>query len=496
MARIALAGFLHETNTFAPAPTTYADFASRPSGLTFLHGGDVAAYARIPRATGGFIAAAAPAGHEVVPLLWCSAEPGGTVTNDAFERVMAEMLQRLVEAGRFDAVYLDLHGAMATEHYDDAESETLRRVRAIVGPDVPIVASLDLHGNIGAPSAALSDALVAYRTYPHIDMRETGGRAFALVARILARGPLGKAWRKLPFLMPLHRQTTVADPCRAIYAEMARIEAEPGMASMSLLPAFPMADVPVLAPVVLAYADTQARADAAADRFVAAIMAREAEFAPGLKTPEEAIELARSAPAGKPVIFADVQDNSGAGGTSDTIGIIAALVKAKVDDAIVAIIYDPDSAAKAHAAGIGKTVALDLGGKLVPGQRPFRGDFVVETLADGPFPLTGPMGKGNLANVGKVAQVRIGGVRVVVASKRTQCLDQAYFRHAGLEPKDHRIVVVKSTNHYRCDFQDMAGAIVDVAAPSVYDVNPAHLVWRKLPPGLRLYGKGPAVPSK
>jgi len=131
----------------------------------------------------------------------------------------------------------------------------------------------------------------------------------------------------------------------------------------------------------------------------------------------------------------------------------------------------------------------------VPGQRPFHGDFVVEALADGPFALTGPMGRGNTANLGKVAQVRIGGVRVVVSSKRTQCLDQAYFRHAGLEPVQHRVVVVKSTNHYRCDFQDMAGAIFDVAAPSVYDVNPASLAWRKLPAGLRLYGKGPAVPA-
>jgi microcystin degradation protein MlrC len=493
MARIAVAGFLHETNTFA-SPTRYGDFASRPSGLGFLRGPALEPFATIPRGTGGFVTAALDAGHAIVPLMWCSAEPGGIVTSDAFERVMAEMLDRLAAALPFDALYLDIHGAMVAERYDDGEAEILRRVRAIVGEAMPLATSLDLHGNIGAGMVAGADAMVAYRTYPHVDMRETGARAFALIERLLARGKLAKARRALPFLMPIHRQSTYTEPCRAIYAELARIEAsDPRIASLSLLPGFPMADVPMCGPVVLAYADDQARADAAADALTAFIAAREAEFAPHLKTPEEAIAAAASAPAGKPVIFADVQDNSGAGGTSDTTGILEALVRAKVPDAIVAIVFDAESVAKAHAAGEGAEVTLDLGGKLVAGQRPYHAAFKVEKLIEGPFKLTGPMGKGLNADLGKVARLAIGGVRVVVSSKRTQCLDQAYFRCVGLEPADHRIVVVKSSNHYRADFQPIAGAVFDVAAPAVYDVNPANLAWRKLPRGLRLYGGGPAV---
>jgi microcystin degradation protein MlrC len=192
-------------------------------------------------------------------------------------------------------------------------------------------------------------------------------------------------------------------------------------------------------------------------------------------------------------VLADVQDNAGAGGTSDTVGMIEALVRAEAPDAVVGILYDPDSAAKAHAAGEGKTVTLDLGGKLVRGQKPFRASFVVEKVADGPFPLTGPMGSGLNANLGKVACLRIGGVRIVVASGRTQCNDQSYFRHAGIEPAEHKLIVVKSTNHYRADFESLADAVVAVAAPSVYDVNPANLAWHHLPKGTRLFGKGPAV---
>lgn len=164
----------------------------------------------------------------------------------------------------------------------------------------------------------------------------------------------------------------------------------------------------------------------------------------------------------------------------------------KVDDAVLAILHDPASAQAAHRAGKGATITIDLGGKLVPGHKPFRGSFVVEALADGPFALTGPMLKGNTGNLGKVAQLRIGGVRVVVSEGRTQCLDQAYFRHAGIEPKDHRLVVVKSTNHYRADFGPMAERIVEVAAPGLSSMDPASLPFTKLRDGIRMNGKGPA----
>lgn len=494
MPRVAIAGFLHETNTFAPTETQYADFGKVAALPGFLRGQQIVDNPRFPLATGGFVEKAKAANWELFPIMWCFAEPDGYVTANAFERVMAEIIRGLAENGPFDGVYLDLHGAMVTREHHDAEAEILRRVRAVVG-NVPVVNSLDLHGNIGQGMMDGADAMVAYRTYPHIDMRATGARAFALLDRLMRdKKPLAKSWRRVPFLMPIHQQSTFTEPAKTIYAELDAIEAaDRNVASVSVLMGFPLADIAECAPTVLAYAETQAAADAAADRVLALIMKHEAAFAPDLKAPDDAVAMAVKSRGNRAVVLADVQDNAGAGGTSDTVGMIEALVRADAPDAIVGILFDPESAAKAHAAGEGKTVTLDLGGKLVRGQKPFRASFVVEKLADGPFPLTGPMGAGLNANLGKVAQLRIGGVRIVVASGRTQCNDQSYFRHAGIEPSEHKLIVVKSTNHYRADFESLADAVVAVAAPSLYDVNPANLAWQHLPKGTRLYGKGPAV---
>lgn len=495
MPRIAIAGFLHETNTFATDPTTYADFCKVAAFPGMLRGAELLANAKFPLSTGGFVAKAKEAKWDLFPILWCFAEPAGYVTPNAFERVMAEIIHALATNGPFDGVYLDLHGAMVTRECPDGEAEILRRVRAVIGPDVPLVNSLDLHGNVGQGMMDNADAMVAYRTYPHVDMRPTGARAFALVERLVAsKKKLAKAYRRIPFLMPIHQQSTFMEPAKSIYAELERLEAgDEQVSSLSFLMGFPLADIEMCAPSVLAYGETQGAADKAADALVAFIMKHERAFEPGLKSPDDAIGIALKSRGNRAVVLADVQDNAGAGGTADTMGLIEALVRAKAPDAVVAMVYDPDSAAKAHEAGEGAEVTLDLGGKSVAGHKPMRATFTVEKLADGPFPLTGPMGSGSTANLGKVAQLRVGGIRIVVTSGRTQCLDQAYFRHAGIEPSEHKLVVVKSTNHYRADFESIADAIIPVAAPSNYDVNPANLTWHNLPAGLRLYGNGPAV---
>ncbi len=493
MTRVAIAGFLHETNTFAPTPTDYDAFGEVAAFPGFVRGEKILENPRFPVATGGFIAAARERGYTLFPIVWCFAEPSGHVTENAFERLTAEIVNAIATNGPFDAVHLDLHGAMVTRRFSDAEAEVLRRVRAVIGPDTPLVASLDLHGNIGTEMVKEASALVAYRTYPHIDMRETGVRACALLDRLLTtRQPFARAHRALSFLMPAHRQSTLTEPCRSIYSELEALErADPAIASLSFLPGFPLADIPMCAPTVLAYADNQDAADRAADRLTAFISAQEEAFVPHLLPADDAVALALASRSKRPVLLADVQDNAGAGGTADTMGVIEALLRANVPDAIVGIVNDPEAAAAAHRAGAGATLTLALGGKLVAGHAPLRASFVVEKLADGAFSLTGPMLGGFTANLGKVAQLRLNGVRIVVASRRVQCNDQAYFRHAGLEPSEHRIVVVKSTNHYRADFQPIADQIIEVAAPSVYDVNPANLPFLHLREGIRLHGKGP-----
>ena len=175
MTRIAVGAFLHETNTFAPTKATYDDFVHGGGWPSMAHGADVLKVMRkINVGLAGFVEAAEANGWELVPTISAAAVPSAHVTTDAFERVMKEMIDGIAAAGPIDAVYLDLHGAMVTERHDDGEAETLARVRKVIGKDLPLVVSLDLHANVSPEMMAHADALIAYRTYPHVDMADTG----------------------------------------------------------------------------------------------------------------------------------------------------------------------------------------------------------------------------------------------------------------------------------------------------------------------------------
>ena len=207
MARIAVGGFQHETNTFAPGRATFEDFRKHDGWPGLVRGlGLFDAVAGINLPIAGFIEAARRDRHELMALTWCSAEPCSYVEHVAFERICDQLCGDLRDLGPLDGVYLDLHGAMVTEHLEDGEGEILRRVRETVGRHTPLVASLDFHANITRAMVEEATALAVYRTYPHIDMAETGARAYSLLARALSGEILCKAFRKLPFLIPLTAQ--------------------------------------------------------------------------------------------------------------------------------------------------------------------------------------------------------------------------------------------------------------------------------------------------
>ena len=252
MARIAVATFQHETNTFAPSRASFADFEAGGGWPGYCTGPrvlDAVVGTNIP--IEGFVREVRRAGHEPVPLAFANATPSAHVEDEAFERVMGDMLARLREAGEVDALFLDLHGAMVTASLEDGEGEILRRMRGQLGPRVPIVASLDLHANASTAMLEASDGLVAYRTYPHVDMAETGARAADLLLRMLARGERpAKAMRSLGFLMPLTSQCTLVEPCASVYAALAGAEARSG-AVLSFATGFPAADVACCGPSLL-----------------------------------------------------------------------------------------------------------------------------------------------------------------------------------------------------------------------------------------------------
>jgi microcystin degradation protein MlrC len=504
MTRIAVGGFLHETNTFAPTKATYADFVHGGGWPAMTRGVDLIKTMRdINVGLAGFVGQAEAERWELVPTIACGASPSAHVTEDAFERVVKVMIDGIAAAGPLDAVYLDLHGAMVTEHLDDGEGEILARVRGLIGRRLPLVVSLDLHANVTPRMVEHADALIAYRTYPHVDMADTGRAAAKHLARLLQSGQkLAKAFRQLPFLIPISWQCTHDAPMSDIYRRLAALQGE-AVPTLSFAPGFPAADFPDCGPSVFAYGRTQGDADAAADAVTRLVIGHESDFDGRIYSPDEgvryAIELAGH--ARKPVVIADTQDNPGAGGDSDTTGMLRALVRNHARRAAIGVIWDPQSARAAHAAGPGATVALALGGKSgIAGDAPYRESFVVEQLSDGKFIAPGPYYGGRDMDMGASAALRIGDVRVVVSSHKAQLADQSMYRYVGIEPTEQAILVNKSSVHFRADFEPIAERLLICAAPGAMPADTAALPWTRLRPGIRLKPNGaaftPPAPSR
>jgi len=495
MTRIAVGGFLHETNTFAPTKATYQAFVHGGGWPSMVLGRDVLTIRNINVGLAGFIEAAEANGWELVPTIFAAATPSAHVAKDAYERIAKLLVDGIAAAGRIDAVYLDLHGAMVAEHVDDGEGEILSRVRKLIGRELPLVVSLDLHANVTPEMFGHADALIAYRTYPHVDMAATGRACAKHLALLLqANQRFAKAFRQLPFLIPISWQATCDQPAKGIYEKLAAFEGE-AVPTLSFAPGFPAADFAHCGPSVFAYGRTQADADAAADSIAALVEGHEDDFDGKIYSPDEgvclAIELSKT--ARKPVIIADTQDNPGAGGDSDTTGMLRALVRNRAERAATGVIYDPESARAAHQAGSGATVTLALGGKSgIPGDAPYKETFVVEKLSDGNFIAPGPYFGGRAMQMGASACLRIGDVRVIVASHKAQLADQAMYRYVGIEPTEQKILVNKSSVHFRADFEPIAEQLLICAAPGAMPADPATLPWTRLRPGIRLKPNGPA----
>ncbi|MGD2172401.1 MAG: M81 family metallopeptidase [Gammaproteobacteria bacterium] len=493
---IAVGGFQHETNTFAPHLAPFEAFARADSWPALTRG-----EALFETMTGlnvpltGFIDRARQHGHNLRPLLWCSAEPSSYVTRDAFERVAGMICDGLREAMPLDAVYLDLHGAMVTEHHEDGEGELLRRVREIVGDAVPVVISLDLHANVTAAMVEHCEAMTIYRTYPHLDMAATGARACEQLQYLLAGRTLHKAMRKIPFLIPLTSQCTDFEPCKSLYRSLQETGGA-GVASVDFAAGFPPADIAECGAAVVAYGTDRDAVETAVGALFRRVVDAETEFEFELFEADAAVERALQNTVDRPVVLADAQDNPGAGATADTTGLLEALVRGGARGAVMAVLYDPEVAAMAHAQGVGAVLDTELGAKSgFAGVEPYRGKFEVEALGDGRFVFTGAMNLNSHAELGDMALLRIvdedSEVRVVIGSSRSQCLDLAMIRHLGIEPTEQKILAVKSTVHFRADFDPIAAEILVAISPGANYCRMQDLQFINLRPGVRLGPGGP-----
>lgn len=470
--RIACGGVQHETNTFATVPTTLADFVRDSACGPDFFGGDALKelYRNSGTIHGGYIAGAEQAGFELLPLICAHAQPAGIVQDEAFNRVLGLFLERLQQILPVDGVLLDLHGAMVTESHTDAESAYIAAVRELVGPNVPIVVTLDLHGNIGPRSAELADVLIGFDTYPHVDMFERGVEAALLMARIV-RGEVRPtmAFRQVPLLTMPPMQCTLREPMQSFMQRVFELEASPGVLTATVMAGFPFADIPEAgASIFITTNNDQELAETLADRLAGWLWELRDALQPKLTSVTDVIRFARDNTEGL-VLYADGSDNPGGGAPCDGTVALRALIEAQFEGAVVGVLYDPETAAQAHAAGVGQTIPARIGGKTDDRHgATVVTDAYVRALSDGHFIFHGPMRRGMAGEFGPMALLVIGGVEVVVASRRYQLLDAEMLRVIGVTPEHRKLIVVKSAVHFRADLGPLASHIFDADTPGIH----------------------------
>ena len=481
--RIAIGGISHETSTFVKTPTTLKDFAT---GFGLFRGQAV-----IDRFTGsnicagGFIEGAEKHGYELVPLLWTFAYPSGLIVRQDYELLKQEFLQRLQTAeetgGPVDGVLLDLHGAMVVEGNDDGDGDFIASVRSYLGPNRPIVVTQDLHGNHSQFRVDASDAIIGFDTYPHVDMAERGLEAADLIVSIL-RGEVRPvmALRQLPLFWNVICQVTANWPMSELMERVHAMETRPGILSITVATGFPWADVPDMGASVIVVANgDQQLARTTADELGDWIWQHRERWTTKPVPVKHAIAEGKS--IGKyPIVLADHADNTGGGSPGDSTEILRTFIELDLQDAVLLYMVDPEVIEMAHAAGVGQTISVAVGGKSDPIQGPpVRMEATVMALSDGDFTYDGPMYAGLTGNMGRSAWLKQGGVSVVVVNAKEQPLGPAFARTLGIHCEQMKYIAVKSAAHFRASFGRFAGTIINVDAQGIQTHDFSKLPYRK-----------------
>ena len=493
--RIALLGFSIECNRFAPIAHE-TDFRAR----TLLGGEPMLANARsgAPMMLGempGFVADMDAAGPwRPVPGLLAMAEPNGPVSQVFFDRLMADWEADLRAAGPLDGVYCVLHGAGLTTNDHDPEGTLLAMVRRVVGGQVPVVATFDLHANVSPANVDLVNAYIGYRTNPHLDMRERGAEAAQILRRLIGGVRTFLARIRLPIVPPTVTQLTGKDAPARPYGELIDLGQqrmhEPPYAgrvlNVSVMGGFAYADTPFNGLTVVVTALDQDAADSLARDIASEGWARRDRFRPVLTSLEDATALAKGASEASrhALIFADVADNPGGGGRGNTMWILKAFLAAGVKGGLVGVIHDPALAAEAHVQGAGTTFSATFnreGGDEF--SKPLTVQATVAGLRDQPVRGRRGIYANNTLDLGLCAALTIDGLTVVVIGNRVQCADPVFFEMFGLDIAAARVVVVKSRGHFRGGFDEFFRHedVIEVDTPGLTSPVLSRFAWRHMP---------------
>ncbi len=457
------AEFSHETNTFSIVPTDHKAFTDR-----YLLHGDEALRERGDANTdiAGFMDVARDKGWTLIHTLSTAAPPAGLVTRDAYERIAGQIVASASQhRHRLNGIALGLHGAMVTDFDQDGEGELLERLRAVVGPDMPIAITLDPHANVTKRMCSLATIIVSYKTYPHVDMRLSARQAAGILHRAMT-GEVKPTTLRVhrPMLEEVNGGRTDIGPMIERIASARAYEQQPDVFAVSVNAGFGNADIAEVGPTVLVTAQGDRTAHQRfAETLADDVWTRRFEMINTFVTVDAAASIGAAHDGkGGPVVIADYADNPGGGGYGDSTSLLRALLEAKVSNACFGALIDPEAARQLHMHKIGDTVSIMLGGRTDPriGGAPLQVTGVLKLLSAGDYTGDGPMIGGLKKHWGPTAVLRVDDTDILVVSLSSQILDLQQFRAFGIDPVAKSIVALKSMQHFRAAFEPIAAKVI------------------------------------
>jgi len=480
--RVLTAELSHETNTFSRRVTGAQAFRDR-----YVLIGDEAAAARSEANTelAGFLDAGREHGWQIEHVLSAAAAPSGKVERAAFE-FHCDPIVAAAERGRFDGILLGLHGAMVLDFCEDGEGELLRRIRASISRDIPIAITLDPHANVSPQMCSLADIIVSFRTYPHIDIRETGHRAGAILHRTMSGEIKPKTIRvSCPMLEETNGGRTDVGPMVERLAAAKNYEGHADVFAVSINAGFASTDIADVGPTILV--TCQGNLDqhiAFAETLAEDIWTRRHEMLNNYMNVDEVAAIGSAFdPRNGPLVIADYADNPGAGGYGDSTALLCALLEARVENACFGPMVDGEVVQVLQRSEIGRRVRISLGGKMDPefggGPLDLEGELIA--ISEGDFIGDGPILGGLHRSCGPSAVMRVDGIEILIVTIAQQMLDLQQFKSFGIEPESKRVIAVKSMQHFRAAFEPIAGQVIVCDSGALCTLHYERLPYRNVP---------------
>lgn len=480
--KVLIGGIIQESNTFSPVRSTMNDFRRHH----FATGEDLLAM-KTENELKGFLRAAAEEGAQVVPTLSANAVSSGVFTKEALAELAETLDDLLGKAGGCDGAYFALHGAMVAEGCDDVEGFLIERIRNRIGAEIPLVISLDLHGNVTRKMVDGVNGIVGFRTYPHVDFAPTGYRSAKLLFSMVRTGRKPSVQlRKIPMIVPAENSQSTHGPFADLWKEAEEGERRGDSLVTSLFPVQPWLDIEEMGTSVVVVGENAEAVAREADRLADLFWQKRSEFNVRLYSVREIVKMAEGRKEGDPpFIVSDSADSPGAGATGDSNAVLKQLLDLGVHHRLRCLltVVDAPAVAQAVESGVGSRVTLRVGYTLNPNRShgsPMEVTGVVRRIGDGKFYLGGGYAKNTEANMGRCVVLEIGTLSLLISEKPTFSGDPGMYRSMGLEPAQADIVMVKSANQFRADYEKLSNRMFILDTPGVSPANIKTLTYRKL----------------